>query len=120
LKFNFDQHSLKSILSNIETLDVEFIVLTDEYVLKSMKKDQAQAWIKRRWPLPNRNVYMITALKIARPSDDGATTIQVERESGHNASGGVEASGNAAGEPLGGGGHGNVRKLRRIRSHLYL
>jgi hypothetical protein len=39
---NFDQHSLNSLLSNIETLDVEFIVPTDEYVLESMKKPQVQ------------------------------------------------------------------------------
>jgi hypothetical protein len=63
--------------------------------------------------LPNRNVYMITALKIAQPSAGGATTIKVELESGHNASGEVEASGSAAGAPVGGGGHGKTSEAKK-------
>lgn len=93
-----EKHRFDSMLADIEKLDVEFIVPHDDYVLESMKAPVVQQWLQTR--NFRKRVFMITALKIARPSGKEDNKIEIDSKQSMNVSGEVKASGGGAGAPV--------------------
>ncbi|KAI9782135.1 MAG: hypothetical protein M1839_005482 [Geoglossum umbratile] len=65
LHITFDRHTFIDILDEIDTLDVEFIQVNNEYVQKSMERPAVKAFLKK--PGLRKRVYMITGIKTAKP-----------------------------------------------------
>ena len=99
---NWSQQQSNDILSHIKELDVQFIQPSDEYVKKSMMKEDVQKKLKS-W-FWNKRAFMITGLCTAYPAENSEDSVLQQSGRARSAGADVSLTGPAGGETVGGGG----------------
>jgi hypothetical protein len=102
LGFRISRATVSYVLDDIETLDVEFIQPTDDYVTASMEREKVKDFLKKHHR--GKRLFMITGIKSAQP----VATLERKDVTKKDASLEGEASGPAGSGTAGGGGHGKL------------
>ena len=101
LGFSIQDADSKSLLSEIEEIEAQSVVVTNAYVKDSMLQTEAQEWIKRGFF--EKTVYVVDGILIARPRSDKSKVL-MSAQATSDASGAFEAGGQPAQVPASGGG----------------